>query len=160
MSTTRISRHIRAPRSAVYRALLDPQAVPQWKVPHGMTCHIHEFQAREGGEFRISLTYDSPTANGKTTPRTDTYHGRFAKLVPNEQVVEIDEFETDDPTMRGEMTITYTLTESAGETELFAVHEGVPPGVSPADNEYGWRMSLVKLATLVESGRHEPGNGL
>jgi uncharacterized protein YndB with AHSA1/START domain len=152
MSTTRISRHIQAPRSAVYRALLDPRAVPQWKVPHGMTCHIHAFDAREGGEFRISLTYDAPTTSGKTTSQTDTYHGRFAKLVPNEQIVEIDEFETDDPAMRGEMTITFTLADSDGGTELIAVHEGVPPGVSPADNEYGWRMSLGKLATLVESG--------
>jgi hypothetical protein len=27
----------------------------------------------------------------------------------------------------------------------------VPPGVSPADNEMGWRMSLEKLARLVEA---------
>jgi len=33
MSSTRVSRHIRAPRAVVYRALLDPRAVAQWKVP-------------------------------------------------------------------------------------------------------------------------------
>jgi len=33
------------------------------------------------------------------------------KLVPNEQVVEVDEFETADPSLRGEMTIAITLTE-------------------------------------------------
>ena len=151
MSSTRITRHIRAPRAAVYRALLDPRAIAKWKVPDGMTSQVHEFDAREGGAIRVSLTYDAPTGTGKTTAHTDTYHGRFVKLVPNEQVVEVDEFETTDPALRGEMTITVTLTDAPdGGTDLVAVHEGLPPGVSPADNETGWRMSLAKLAVLVE----------
>jgi hypothetical protein len=54
--------------------------------------------------------------------------------------------------MRGEMTITYTLTDSGGGTELLAVHDRLPPGLSAADNETGWRMSLSKLAALVEAG--------
>src|SRR6267142_1067185 len=102
MSSTRVSRHINAPRAAVYRALLDARAVATWKVPTGMSSHVHAFDAREGGSFRISLTYDAPTGTGKTTARTDTYHGRFVKLVPNELVVEVDEFETTDPALRGE----------------------------------------------------------
>ena len=57
-------------------------------VPNGMTSHVHTFEPREGGAFRISLTYDAPSATGKTTAHTDTYHGRFVKLVPDEQVVE------------------------------------------------------------------------
>src|SRR6266850_7060768 len=105
MSSTRITRHINAPRAAVYRALLDARAVATWKVPTGMTSHVHAFDAREGGSFRISLTYDAPTGTGKTTARTDTYRGRFAKLVPNERLVEVDEFETEDPSLRAEMTI-------------------------------------------------------
>jgi hypothetical protein len=34
---------------------------------------------------------------------------------------------------------------------LVAVYDGLPRGVSPADNEIGWRMALVKLAMLVEA---------
>jgi hypothetical protein len=30
------------------------------------------------------------------------------------------------------------------------VHDDLPPGVLPADNELGWRMALDKLAALVE----------
>lgn len=152
MSTTRIALHIKAPRSAVYRAIIDAEAVQDWMVPAGMTSHIHEFDAREGGRFRISLIYDAPTGTGKTTAHTDTYHGHFVKLVPNEQVVQAIEFETDNPEMLGEMTVTFTLTEASGETDLDAMHENVPPGVSPADNVYGWRMSLGKLAALLEAG--------
>lgn len=158
MTVTRLTRHVKAPRADVYRTLLDVRVVAQWKVPNGMTCHVHEFDAREGGSFRVSLTYDQPTGTGKTTSHTDTYHGRFVKLVPNEQVVEVDEFETTNPDMRGEMTVTITLADADGGTELVAVHEGLPRGVSPADNELGWRMSLAKLAALVEAG-HEARGG-
>jgi len=152
MSSTRISRRVNAPRALVYRALIDARAVATWKVPTGMTSHVHEFDPREGGSFRISLTYDAPTGIGKTTAHTDTYHGRFAKLVPDEQVVEVVEFETTDPAMQGEMTITTTLTDADGGTEILAVHDGLPRGVSPADNELGWRMSLAKLAAFVDAG--------
>lgn len=153
-STTRLARRIHASRAEVYRALLDPRAVSAWMVPDGMRSLVHRFEAREGGRFRISLTYDDPTGSGKTTPHTDTYHGRFVRLVPDEEVVEVMEFETDDDALRGEMTVTFTLLEADGGTELRAVHEGVPPGVSAADNELGWRMSLDKLAALVEGGGH------
>ncbi|MDD5335270.1 MAG: SRPBCC family protein [Rhodoferax sp.] len=152
MTSTRISQHIRAPRASVYRALLDPRAVAIWKVPAGMTCHVHAFDAREGGSFRISLTYDKPTGTGKTTAHTDTYHGHFPKLVANERVIEVDEFETEDPALRGEMTITITLTDADGGTNLLAVHDGLPPGVSSTDNQTGWRMALAKLAAFVEAG--------
>jgi hypothetical protein len=74
------------------------------------------------------------------------------KLVPDRQVVEVLEFETADPALQGEMTITIRLVEISGGTEVQAVHDGVPPGVSPADNETGWRMALGKLAALVEKG--------
>jgi hypothetical protein len=50
------------------------------------------------------------------------------------------------------MTITVMLSESAGGTDLEALHEGLPRGVSPADNELGWRESLARLANLVERG--------
>lgn len=153
MSSTRISYHVNAPRAIVYRALLDPRAVATWKVPTGMTSRVHAFDPREGGSFRVSLTYDEPTGTGKTTAHTDTYHGRFLKLVTNEQVVEVVEFETTDPALRGEMTITISLADAdGGGTDVLAVHDGLPRGVPTADNEAGWREALAKLAALVEAG--------
>ena len=142
---------MKAARESVYRALIDAGAVARWKVPTEMTCQVHTFDGREGGTFRISLTYDAPYRVGKTTSHTDTYHGRFIRLVPNELVVEVDEFETADPALRGEMTITIMLTDADGGTDLVAVHDGLPRGVSIADNEAGWREALARLAALVET---------
>jgi uncharacterized protein YndB with AHSA1/START domain len=148
--TTRLTRHITAPRSEVYRALLDPVAVVQWKVPANMTSEVHQWEAREGGRLRVSLTYAGEGV-GKTTAHTDTYSGYFAELVPEQKVVEVDEFETDDPALRGPMTITVTLADADdGGTDLVAVHEGLPDGVREEDNELGWNESLARLAALVE----------
>lgn len=129
INSTCVSQHINAPRARVYSALVDANAIVKWKVPTGMTCRVHEFEPREGGSIRISLTYNVPTGTGKTTAHTDTYHGRFVKLVPNEQVVEVDEFETTDPTLRGEMTVKITLTDADGGTDVLALHDGLPPSL-------------------------------
>jgi len=132
----------------VYAALTDPADIVRWKVPRSMTAELHGF---DGTSFRISLTYDAPDRVGKTSAHTDTYRGRFVELVPDERVVEVDEFETDDPTLAGPMTITVTLADADGGTDLSAVHEGLPPGVRPEDNEAGWREALDRLAELVET---------
>lgn len=151
MRSTRLVRHIRAPRAAVYLALLDEEAVQRWMVPDGMTSRVHVFEPHEGGEFRISLTYDAPITAGKTDGQTDTFHGRFVRLVPDAEVVQVVEFETDDQALQGEMTITYALAEADdGGTDLVGLHENLPPGLSPEDNELGWSMSIDKLTALVE----------
>jgi hypothetical protein len=49
------------------------------------------------------------------------------------------------------MTITTTLTDADGGTDVVIVHEGLPDSVPPADNETGTRMSLDNLARLVEA---------
>jgi len=50
------------------------------------------------------------------------------------------------------MTITISLADADGGTDIIAVHDGLPRGVSTADNEVGWREALAKLAALVEAG--------
>lgn len=152
MSSTRLELIIEAPRDLVYAALTTATDVQTWMVPTGMTSQVHEFDAREGGAFRISLTYDAPTNAGKSSAQTDTFHGVFVGLVPGERVVQTIEFETDDVSMQGAMTVTYTMFDGPhGATRLVATHANVPRGVRPEDNELGWSMSLGKLKTLVES---------
>lgn len=153
VTTTRMVRRIQAPPERVYEALIDPEAVQQWMVPDDMTSRVHSFEARDGGTFRISLTYDDQSTAGKTEGSTDTFKGRFVKLVPGREVIQVIEFDTDDPELSGEMTITYSLSEAEdGGTDVTGIHENLPPGVSPDANELGWRMSMDKLARLVEAG--------
>ncbi|MCZ7417772.1 MULTISPECIES: SRPBCC domain-containing protein [unclassified Streptomyces] len=150
--TTHTTGHVAAPRREVYRALLDPEAVPRWRVPAGMSCRVHTFEPHEGGAFRVSLTYDDPAStSGKSTSHTDTYHGRFTRLVPDAEVVEEMEFESPDPAFQGLMTITTTLTDApGGGTDVTVLHTDLPEAVAPADNETGMRMALDNLARLLE----------
>jgi hypothetical protein len=48
---------------------------------------------------------------------------------------------------------TISLSDADGGTELVAVHDGLPGGLSPADNETGWQQALARLAALVERPR-------
>jgi uncharacterized protein YndB with AHSA1/START domain len=149
--STQVLRHVNAPRSAVYQALLSADAIAKWRVPEGMTSRVHEFDASEGGRYRVSLTYDAPGSTGKSTSHTDTYHGHFAKLVPNEQVVEVLEFETPDAALQGTMTMTTTLSDAGDGTDVVIAHDGIPDSVPREDNETGTRMALANLANLVEA---------
>ncbi|MGY3200482.1 SRPBCC domain-containing protein [Streptomyces sp. TE5632] len=153
MYTTQVSRLVNAPRPVVHRALVSAEAIARWRVPPGMRGEVHEFDAREGGRFRVSLTYDAPDAPGESAERTDTYHGHFARLVPGERVVEMLEFGTEDPALRGTMTTSTTLTDTDdGGTAVLGVHEGVPDVVPAADNEAGARWASAHPARFVESG--------
>jgi uncharacterized protein YndB with AHSA1/START domain len=143
---------IKAPRKAIYQAFLDPQAVAAWLAPDTMRGHVHSFDPREGGTFRISLTYQTPgdAPRGKTATDTDTYHGRFVQLVPDEKIVEVIEFESQEPGFAGDMTLTVLLADVAGGTEVTLLYDNVPKGIRPEDNEAGTRQALQKLAALVE----------
>lgn len=152
-ASTQVTQVIKATREAVYRAFLDEGAVAQWQHPDDMRLQVHTFEPWEGGAFRISLTYERPEdgPGGKTTESADTYHGRFARLVPDTSIVEVVEFETDKPEFTGEMRVTVTLADVAGGVEVTYRCDDIPPGVRLEDNIEGCRMSLRKLAALLEA---------
>lgn len=160
MATTRIGTHINAPRSTVYQLLLDGDAVATWMMPDGIATEVHRFEAVEGGSFSITLTYDESTDTGETRQHDagtvrqqhDAYFGTFRSLIPDEQVVEVLEFVTEKPDMTGTQTVTFTLTAADGGTHLEVLHEGVPSGLSSAENHIGWQMALTKLVALAERG--------
>jgi uncharacterized protein YndB with AHSA1/START domain len=151
-ASTRVSRIIKAGRKAVYDAFLNPDSLAQWLPPNNMTGHVHAFEAREGGAFRMSLTYPEPehSLGGKTSEDTDTFRGRFVELVPYSKIVEVVEFESQDPAFSGEMTLIVTLADAGGGTEVTMLCQDIPRGIRPEDNELGCKESLQKLAALIE----------
>jgi uncharacterized protein YndB with AHSA1/START domain len=143
-ASTRVSRIIKAGRKAVYQAFLDPDSVATWLAPENMRGHVHTFDAREGGKFRMSLTYQEPgLLPGKTS-------GRFVELVPYAKIVEVVEFESHDEALAGEMRMTVSLADADGGTEITILCEDIPKGIRPEDNELACKESLQKLAALLE----------
>jgi hypothetical protein len=55
------------------------------------------------------------------------------------------------------MTMTTTLTEAEGGTDVVIVHEGIPDSVPAADNETGTLIALENSAKLVEAKEREAG---
>ena len=90
---------------------------------------------------------------GKTTAHTDTYHGHFVQLVPNERVVEVRRIRDGRPALRGEMTITITLVDAEGGADLVAEQEGRRPVCRSPTTRGGGACALAKLAALVEAER-------
>lgn len=146
MSDTTNSIHLHrvlcAPPERVYRAFLDPQALPKWLPPHGFTGRVHEMDARVGGTRRMSFT-------NFTTGASHSFGSTYVELKPNERIRYTDRF--DDPHMPGEMQLTISLRTVACGTDLEIVQEGIPSEIPLENCTLGWQQSLALLAQLVEA---------
>jgi uncharacterized protein YndB with AHSA1/START domain len=140
--TIRLHRVLRSPPERTYRAFLDPDAMAKWLPPHGFIGKVHAFDARVGGQFRMSFT-------NFATGQAHTFGGTYVELVPHERIRRTDRF--DDPNLPGETQVTISLKRVSCGTEASIVQEGVP-AVIPAEMCYlGWQESLSLLALLVEA---------
>jgi uncharacterized protein YndB with AHSA1/START domain len=149
---TRTSRIIKARPEKLYEAFMDPAALIAWLPPAEMTGKIHEFDARVGGGYRMSLFYppNERSFRGKTSDREDMFNVRFVELVPPRRIVEAVNFVTTDPAFFGEMTIVVTFEEVSSGTEVTFLCKNLPPGLRAEDNEAGSRLSLEQLARRFE----------
>jgi len=156
MRTDSASIEVTARPKAVYAALADPAALMKWLPPGNMTGRVLEYDFREGGRYRIELTYgnEEPGSAGKTTGRTDVTHGRFLALEQGKRIVQSVEFESADASFAGEMLMTWTFEPSAtgtsGGTLVTITATNVPPGISKADHDAGLRLSLDGLARFLK----------
>jgi uncharacterized protein YndB with AHSA1/START domain len=151
-TSTRTSRVIQARPEQVYEAFADPAALVTWLPPGNMTGEIHEFDARVGGGYQMSLYYpaDEHTFRGKTGDKEDRVNVRFVELTPPRRIVEAVSFVSNDPSLLGEMTLTATFDALANGTEVTLMFENLPPGLRPEDNDAGARLSLEQLARHFE----------
>ncbi|HYM38998.1 MAG TPA: metalloregulator ArsR/SmtB family transcription factor [Thermoplasmata archaeon] len=141
--TVRLSRVFKAPRERVFNAFLDPDAFAKWLPPNGYSAHVYTFEPKVGGTHRLSFS---------SLDKTDTHFfgGKFLQIKPYERLRYTDKFESDDPAMQGEMTVTVTFRDVRGGTKVDIVQEGVPKAIPVENALMGWTQSLENLARLVE----------
>ena len=147
------SRIVKASPERVYKAFTDRDDLLAWLPPGEMTGQLHEFDARVGGGYCMSLFYppDETAFRGKSADREDRVNVRFVELSPPRKIVEAVTFDTTDPAFLGEMTLTVTLEEVPAGTNVTMLFENIPPGIRPEDNEAGAEMSLDQLAHFLEA---------
>jgi len=149
--TDTASRLIKAPPERVYAALTDPKALVAWLPPQGMTARLEAWDLREGGHYRMVLTYeDAAGARPKSTAEADVVNGRFVELVPGRRLVQAVEFVSGDPAFAGTMTMRWLLEPAGGGTQVTILAEDVPAGISAEDHDAGLRASLANLAGHLE----------
>ncbi len=149
--TDQARRIIPATPECLYRVLTDPAELTQWLPPQGMSGRFERFDFREGGGYRMILSYDAPIAEttGKTSANEDVVDVCFTQIELNRRIVQVVDFQSDDPAFSGPMTMTWTLTPADGGTEVRIVAENVPEGISEADHAEGLRSSLDNLGRFV-----------
>lgn len=144
-------RVVQAAPNAVWRALTDPDALAQWLPPEGMTGSFERFDLRPGGGYRMTLRYrDAGEAPGKSGADRDVVEGRFAEIVPGERLVQLVDFESDDPAFAGTMRMTWAIAAQDEATCVTIRAQDVPSGISAEDHADGLASSLENLARLVE----------
>jgi uncharacterized protein YndB with AHSA1/START domain len=150
--TDSATRVIAASPQAIYRAFLDPEAWVKWLPPDGMVAEIRAFDPSPGGAYRMALTYadGDRSTRGKTSDNTDVVNGRFLELVPDERVVHLVTFQSDDPAFAGEMRMTWSLAPAPAGTQVTITCENVPAGIRQEDHDAGLQSTLKNLALFVE----------
>jgi uncharacterized protein YndB with AHSA1/START domain len=147
-SATRV---VAAPPAAVFAALVDGDARTAWLPPAGMTGRFDWFDARPGGGYRLVLTYDDATTQGKSEANTDVAVVRFIEIDPPRRVVEEAHFESDDPSFRGTMTLTWTVEPHPSGGRVTVAATDVPAGIGPADHVTAMTSTLANLDSYVRS---------
>ena len=114
-----------------------------------MTLHL---DFREGGSYRMRLTYAQPEhGRGKTSEDSDEVEVRLTSLEEARRIEQEITFESADPSFSGVMRMVWTFQPRDGATLVTIRAGNVPEGIRPEDHEAGLNSSLKKLAAFVEA---------
>jgi len=105
-----ISREFDAPRDLVFKACTDPELIPRWWAPEGVTTTVEKMDARPGGTWRVTQR----DAGGNEY----AFHGVYHEVTP-ERIVDTFEYEA----MPGHVLLeTETLEDLGGDRTRLTDH--------------------------------------
>ena len=137
-----ITRTLNAKPEDVFKAWLDPKQVADWYGPEGFTNEIHEYDAREGGTYR--LTMKAP--NGETHP----LRGVFKTIQSPKKLVLT--WQWDNPQgmagMSEETLVTVEFKPVGSKTEMTMTHAHLGSEKSKEMHNQGWSSSFNKFEKL------------
>jgi uncharacterized protein YndB with AHSA1/START domain len=136
-----IVRAFDAPREVVWRAWTEPEQLAQWFGPRGISTPLDKIRMdlRPGGQASLVMVDD---ASGVEYLNTGTY----LEIVPPERLVWKDDGFSDGT---GPGTVTVTLRDLGGKTELTVHVVADFTETMRAQAEVGWGSSFDKLAELL-----------
>jgi len=124
----------------------------KWVPPTGMTARMLDFDFREGGSYRMRLTYTGlQRGPGKTTDDSDEVDVRLVRLIEGKRIEQAVTFESEDPAFSGVMRMTWEFRSAKDGTLVTIRCENVPEGIRPEDHEAGLNSTLENLASFLET---------
>ena len=116
-----------------------------------MTGSVLAFDFREGGSYRMRLSYNEQEhVAGKTLEHSDEVEVRFLTLIANKRIEQAATFDTHSSEFSGEMRILWTFDETDQGTNVTVACQNVPVGIRPEDHEAGLRSTLENFAAFTE----------
>ena len=135
-----LRRTFAASRPRVFRAWIDPEALPRWLKPNGLSLRVQSLDARVDGSFRFDL--ESGVA----------IVGTYLDLVPPEKLVFTwsNEAQPDQGTV-----VTVDFLEQGSSTEVVLTHTRLTQPDLRARVEGGWQAAFDALAEILSSPEPE-----
>jgi uncharacterized protein YndB with AHSA1/START domain len=141
--TLRLSRRLKAPREAVFRAFTDPRELAKWFGPEGVRVDNVKIDLRPGGRYSVEFH----EKDGEVIPLSGVYR----EVTPPQRLVMTWTWASTG--MAGvETLVTIELAEADGETELILIHEKLPTKEFYDLHSQGWTSTFDCLDQLVEQG--------
>lgn len=144
---------IDAPPERVFAALVDQSARTAWLPPRGMSGRFSWFDARPGGGYRLTLSYDDPSTPGKSGGNQDVVTVRFEVIDPPHRIVELAEFASGDPDLAGAMTMTWSLEPAGHRTRVTITAADVPDSIASSDHVAAFASTLANLNAYLSDPR-------
>ncbi len=139
----RLSRRIKAPREAVFRAFTDPAALAKWFGPEGVQVTEVEVDLRAGGAYSMVF--------GETDGESHGLSGVYREISPPERM--FMSWAWDHGVMAGvETLVTIEFSAAGAETEMTLIHEKLPSRKSLDMHTQGWTSTFDCLDRVVEEG--------
>src|SRR5712692_3319826 len=141
-----ITREFDAPRELVFKAITDPQLIPQWWGPRYLSTQVDTMDVRPGGQWR----FINRDAEGKAY----AFHGVYHEILAPERIIDTFEFEGLPET--GHVTLETMKLEAlpGGRTRLIAqsVFQSVADrdGMLQSGMEEGVNETYDRLAELLK----------
>ncbi len=139
----RLSRRLKAPREAVFRAFTDPAALATWFGPEGMSIGNVKVDLRPGGAYSMAFNQADGGSHGLS--------GVYREISPPARLVMT--WVWDDGDLAGlETLVTLEFAEAGAETELTLTHEKLPSQNALDLHNQGWTSSFKCLDQVIEEG--------
>lgn len=149
-ATHKASRVILATPRTIFRTLLDPETIPAWRAPKGMSARIEHFDPRPGGTYRMALHSSEGGAEGRSGGDADIIDGEFIEILAEERIIENVRFDTAKLRLQGTMTVTTLLEPVKDGTKVTLTANDVLHGTSEFDHQEAMASMLKNLANFIE----------